>query len=86
MFNLFSDGSESGSKKRKRGFGSVNDGVWRRLRLEGDRSLVSGGRFCVGANGRNLTSVTVKMFSYSHFIKKSYTFCDSIRLAKIMLQ
>jgi hypothetical protein len=50
-------------------------------------SLESGGRFCVGAFGRNLTSVAVKMFSHLiYFIKKLYTFCTSIRYAKIMLQ
>jgi hypothetical protein len=30
----------------------------------------SGGRFCVGAFGRNLASVTVKMFSYSVYLKE----------------
>jgi hypothetical protein len=39
-------------------------------------SLESGGRFCVGAFGRNLTSVAVKMFSHLiYFIKKFYKFC-----------
>jgi hypothetical protein len=49
---LSSHGGDSGSKKFKRGYG----GVW--------RSLESGGRFCVGAFGRNLASVAVKMFSH----------------------
>jgi hypothetical protein len=40
-------------------------------------SLESGGRFYVGAFGRNLASVTVKMFSHLiQFIKKFYKFCD----------
>jgi hypothetical protein len=29
------------------------------------RSLESGGRFCVGAFGRHMASVVVKVFSYS---------------------
>jgi hypothetical protein len=34
-------------------------------------SLKSGGRFCIGAFGRNLASVAVKMFShFINFIKK----------------
>jgi hypothetical protein len=38
-------------------------------------SLVSGGRFCVGAFGRNLASVAVKMFSHSIYFKEFYKFC-----------
>jgi hypothetical protein len=38
-------------------------------------SLESGGRFCVGALGRNLDSVAVKNFSHLiYFIKKFYKF------------
>jgi hypothetical protein len=38
-------------------------------------SLESGGRFCVGDFGRNLTSVALKMSSLSiYFIKKLYKF------------
>jgi hypothetical protein len=66
---LFSDG---GSKKCKRGYGGDYGGVWRSLRLAGIGSLVSGGLFYVGAFGRNLASVTVKMFSHSIYIIKSF--------------
>jgi hypothetical protein len=39
-------------------------------------SLESGCRFCVGAFGRNLASVTLKTFSHlSYFTKKCYEFC-----------
>jgi hypothetical protein len=39
-------------------------------------SLQSGGRFCVGAFGRNLASVAVKMFSHLIcFLKKFYRLC-----------
>jgi hypothetical protein len=39
-------------------------------------SLESSSQFCVGAFGRNLASVTVKMFSHIvYFIKKFYKFC-----------
>jgi hypothetical protein len=39
-------------------------------------SLESGGRFCVGAFGRNLASVAVKMFSrLMYFLKKFYKCC-----------
>jgi hypothetical protein len=39
-------------------------------------SLESGGRFCVGAFGRNLVSVTMKKFSHLiYFIKKFYKLC-----------
>jgi hypothetical protein len=60
-FKLSSDGGDSGSNKCKRGYGGAYGGVWWSL-----GSLESGGRFCVGAFGRNLASVAVKMFS--HFI------------------
>jgi hypothetical protein len=46
------DDGNSGSKKCKQGY----DGIWWSLEL--------GGQFCVGAFGRNLASVTVKMFSH----------------------
>jgi hypothetical protein len=37
----------------------------------------SGGRFCVGAFGRNLVSVAVKMFSHLIYFKKTfYKFCN----------
>jgi hypothetical protein len=46
-------------------------------------SLESGGRFCVGAFGRNLASVAVKMFSHSiYFIKKFYKFCTFSAICK----
>jgi hypothetical protein len=39
-------------------------------------SLESGDRFCVGAYGRNLASVAVKMFSHLiYFRKKFCKFC-----------
>jgi hypothetical protein len=39
-------------------------------------SLESGGRFCVGAFGRNLASIVVKMVScLIYIIKKFYKFC-----------
>jgi hypothetical protein len=62
------DGGESGSKKCKRGYGGAYGGVW--------RSLESGGRFCVRAFGKNLTSVAEKMFTHLiYFLKKFYKFC-----------
>jgi hypothetical protein len=65
---LSSDGGDSGNKKCSRGCGCAYGGVW--------RSLESGGRFCVGAFGRSLASVAVKMFSHLiYFIKKFYKFC-----------
>jgi hypothetical protein len=63
---LSSNDGDSGSKKCKRGYG----GVWRSLRLTGVWSIESGGRFCVGAFGRNLASAAVKMSS----LYKSRTF------------
>jgi hypothetical protein len=51
-------------------------------------SLESGGLRCVGALGRNLSSVAVKMFSYViGFKNKIYIFfLLSMRFEKIMLQ
>jgi hypothetical protein len=50
-------------------------------------SLESGGRFCVGAFGRNLASVAKKMFSYLiYFIKAFYKFLPPMRFARMMLQ
>jgi hypothetical protein len=51
-----SDGGCSGGKTLKRGYGGAYGGVW--------WSVESGGRFRVGAFGRNLASVAVKMFSH----------------------
>jgi hypothetical protein len=46
-------------------------------------SLESGGRFCVGAFGRNMASVAVKIFSNSiYFIKKSFNFCTFNAICK----
>jgi hypothetical protein len=58
------DGGDSGSKKCKRGYGGAYSGVWRSLRVAGIWSLESVGRFYVGAIGRNLASVAVKMFPH----------------------
>jgi hypothetical protein len=47
------------------------------------RSLESGDLFCVGAFGRNLASVAVKMFSLLiYFIKKFYKFCTFNMICK----
>jgi hypothetical protein len=46
-------------------------------------SLESGGLFCVGAFGRNLASVAVKMCSHSiHFINKFDKFCTFNMICK----
>jgi hypothetical protein len=46
-------------------------------------SLESGGRFCVGAFGRNLASVAVKMFSHLIYFKKEfYKFCTFNAICK----
>jgi hypothetical protein len=39
-----------------------------------DRSLGSGGKFCVSKFGVNLDSVAVKMFSYLNWLKKITNF------------
>jgi hypothetical protein len=45
--------------------------------------LESGGWFCVDMFGRNLASVTMKLFSYLiYFIKKFYEFCTFIAICK----
>jgi hypothetical protein len=57
MFKISSVGGDSGSKKFKRAYGrSLTEPTF-------GGSLESGSRFCVGAIGRNLASVAVKMFS-----------------------
>jgi hypothetical protein len=67
-FKLSSDGGVSGSKKCKRSSGSQ--------RLARVWNMESGGLFCVGAFGRNLASVAVKMFSHLiYFLKKFYKCC-----------
>jgi hypothetical protein len=71
---LVSDGIDSGSKKCKRGYGGACSGVW--------RSLESGGRFCVGAFGRNPVSIAVKMFSHLICYFKKLFYC----FAKVMLE
>jgi hypothetical protein len=50
--------------------------------------MESGGRFCVGAFGRNLASVTVKIFSHSIYLLKKFCnffFLLSMRFAKTIL-
>jgi hypothetical protein len=48
-----------------------------------DGSLESGGRFCVGAFGRNLDPVAVKMFSHLIYLKdKFYIFCTFNAICK----
>jgi hypothetical protein len=75
---LSSGGGDSGSKKCKRDMGAPEVGsggvcVWREYRVW---SQESGSPFCVGAFGRNLASVAVKMFSHLiYFIKTFYNFC-----------
>jgi hypothetical protein len=65
---LSSDSGDSGSKKCKRGYVGTSDGVW--------QSLETGSQYCVGAFGRNLALVTMKIFShFIYFIKKFYKFC-----------
>jgi hypothetical protein len=51
-------------------------------------SLESGGRFCVGAFGRNLASVAMKMLSHLIYLKKInfINFVLSMRFAKTVLQ
>jgi hypothetical protein len=72
---LSSDGGDSGSNKYRRGYGGAYGGVW--------RSLESGGRFCVGAFGRNLASVAVKMFShFIYFTNKFYKVCTFSAICK----
>jgi hypothetical protein len=64
---------DSGSKKCRRG---VYGGVWRSLCLEGVWGLELGDRFCVGAFGKTLASVAVKMFSHLiYLIKTFYKLC-----------
>jgi hypothetical protein len=46
-------------------------------------SALVGGRFCVGAFGRNLASGAVKVFSHLiYFIAKLYTFCTFNAICK----
>jgi hypothetical protein len=71
-FKSSSDGRDSGSKKRKRW------GYWGVAEFALGGSLESSGWFCVGAFGRNLASVAVKMFTHLICLKnkfsKVYTF------------
>jgi hypothetical protein len=70
---------DSGNEKCKQGHGGACGGAW--------RSLASGGQFCVGALGRNLASVGVKIFSHLiYFIEEFNKFCTLMRFVKIMLQ
>jgi hypothetical protein len=62
QLKLSSDGEDSGSKKCKRGYGGAYGGAWRSLSLAGVWSQGIGFLLC--AFGRNLASVTVKMFSH----------------------
>jgi hypothetical protein len=56
--------------KYKRGCSGAYGGVRRSPRLRESYSLQSGGRFCVGAFGRNLASCAVQMFSHLISCKK----------------
>jgi hypothetical protein len=41
-------------------------------------SMASDGRFCVGAFGRNVAPVTVKMFSHLFYIIKKFYKCCTV--------
>jgi hypothetical protein len=56
--------------KFKRGNGGAYGGVWRSLLLAGVWNMESGGRFCVDAFGRNLTSAAKMFLHLICFIKK----------------
>jgi hypothetical protein len=84
---LGSDDGDSGSKKCERGYGGAYSELWRSLRLARVCGLESGGRFCVGAFGRNLASVAVKMFSHLIYLRRNFiNFVPLLRFANIMLQ
>jgi hypothetical protein len=68
--------SHSGSKKCKYKWWGLAESAF-------GGSLESGGRFCVGAFGRNLASVAVKIFSHLiYFIRKFYKFCTFSAICK----
>jgi hypothetical protein len=69
---LSSGGGDSGREKCKLGYGGAYGGVWWNLPLAGVGILESGGRFSVGAFGRNLASVAVKMFSHIIYSRKKF--------------
>jgi hypothetical protein len=76
---LSSDGGDSGSKKCKRGCDCVYGGVWRGLAESVfGRSLESS----VGAFGRNLASVAVKMFSHWIYFQKKFYKCTFNAICK----
>jgi hypothetical protein len=56
---------------------------WGRAESAFGESLESGGRFCVGVFGRNLASVSVKIFSHLiYIIKKVYKCCTFNAICK----
>jgi hypothetical protein len=56
---------------------------WSLAEFAFDGSLESGGRFCVGAFGRNLASVAVKMFAHLIYLKINfYKFCTFNAICK----
>jgi hypothetical protein len=67
-----SDSGDTGFKNCKLSYAGACGRVCRSLFLAGVWNVEPGGRFCVGAFGRNLASVAVKMFS--HFICLIKTF------------
>jgi hypothetical protein len=79
---LFSDGSDSESKKCKRGY-MVALMVWSGLHLAGVWSLESGGLFSVGTFCKNLASAATKMISRSiYFIKTCNKLCTLNAICK----
>jgi hypothetical protein len=59
---LSSDGSDSGGKKCKQGYGGAS--WWGLMESMFGGSLESRGHLCVGAFGRNLVSVALEMFPH----------------------
>jgi hypothetical protein len=57
---------------------------WRLTECAFCGSLESGGRFCVGAFGKNLASVAVKMFLHLIYLSRKFFNCVlSMRLAAL---
>jgi hypothetical protein len=72
--------SDESSKKCKQGYGGTCGGVWQSLHLVAVWSQTVS---FVLVFGRNLDSVTMKMFSHLiYFIKKFYKFCTFNTICK----
>lgn len=79
---LSSDSDDSSNKKLKQGYSGAYGWIWCSLRMAEVWILESRSRICIGSFGRNVTSVTVKMFLHLISFTEILNFLLSLHLQR----